>query len=144
MNRNPGLPANMSAALAAAAAQARNAPPINLAVIPRYDLRKLIADAVAQCSQIRGQLVATAAQLHRIASEVEGSLHVIRAQALGKLPDGIDARMIPTEGDIRDLRQLADAIAELADESVTVATVDPFDDGSKPRFGNADPGNSDG
>lgn len=125
-DRRPALPPELAAALARGAAPGGGT--MNLTIHARYDLRKAMADAVALASQVRAQLVSTAAALHKTADEVDGSLHVIRANTLGKLPTGLDARMVPSADDVRDLRQLADAVARLAEFSSEVALLDPFDD----------------
>jgi hypothetical protein len=102
-------------------------PSQDVSIVPRFEIRHLITNAIASVAGMRGQLMALGGNLARTAAMVELGQHQIRAASLGIMPAGIDERMIPTQADVKDLQQLVSAIAVLAKELATVAGLDPFD-----------------
>jgi len=100
--------------------------PVQVNIVPRFEVREQLTRAEAQLSKIRGELLDVAANLGRIRGQAELCAHLIRAANLGIVP-GVDPEALPKPDDIIELQAAHEAVLRLVDAvaAVTSPTVAP-------------------
>ncbi len=97
--------------------------PVQVAIVPRFEIRQQLLQAEGQLAKIRGELLELAGHLTRQLGQVELGEHMLRAASLGIVPPHVDERVIPRPEDLAELRAALAAVVKLvADVAAVTAT----------------------